>query len=90
MTVPNRLTVHVLQLPVSSGIGVAVQTGYRLALVRGGYDPRFAEHYPEDYSELESLFRCTRNKLRVGELPATMFDRGSTIPCEVPGFINTE
>jgi glycosyltransferase involved in cell wall biosynthesis len=154
-----RLPVHVLHLPVNSGIGVAVQTGYRFAAARGGYeyviqfdadgqhdpgsivdlvarcrrdgldlcvgsrfldperggfrstalrrvgirffarlisalsgarvtDPtsglrcagprawqRFAEHYPEDYPEPESLFWCARNGLRVGEVPVTMFER---------------
>jgi glycosyltransferase involved in cell wall biosynthesis len=155
----SRLPIHLLHLPVNSGIGVAVQTGYRFAAVRGGYeyviqfdadgqhdpgaitalvewcrrdgldlcvgsrfldpngggfrstamrrvgirffaalismlsgtrvtDPtsglrcagprawrRFAEHYPEDYPEPESLFWCARNGLRVGEVPVTMFER---------------
>jgi len=154
-----RLPVHVLHLPVNSGIGVAVQSGYRFALARGGYDyviqfdadgqhdaaavaplvercerdgldlcigsrfldpagagfrstaarrvgirffaaligalsgvrvtdptsglrcagprawRRFADHYPEDYPEPESLFWCARNKLRVGELAVTMSER---------------
>lgn len=151
--------VHVVHLPVNSGIGAAVQTGYRFATERGGYkyviqfdadgqhdvnalaplvercerdgldlcigsrfldpagagfrstftrrlgirffanlistlsgvpvtDPtsglrcagprawrRFAEHYPDDYPEPESLFWCARNKLKVGELPVTMHER---------------
>jgi glycosyltransferase involved in cell wall biosynthesis len=155
----SRLPIHVLHLPVNSGIGVAVQSGYRFAARRGGYeyviqfdadgqhdagavatmvercrhdgldlcvgsrfldperggfrstalrrvgirffarlisalsgtrvtDPtsglrcagprawrRFAEHYPEDYPEPESLFWCARNGLRVGEVPVTMFER---------------
>jgi glycosyltransferase involved in cell wall biosynthesis len=155
----SRLPIHVLHLPVNSGIGVAVQTGYRFAAERGDYeyviqfdadgqhdpgalltlvercrrdgldlcvgsrfldpdrggfrstalrrvgirffaalistlsgarvtDPtsglrcagprawrRFAEHYPEDYPEPESLFWCARNGLRVGEVPVTMFER---------------
>ena len=29
---------------------------------------RFAESYPEDYPEPESLFWCARNGLRVGEV----------------------
>lgn len=153
------IPVHVVHLPVNSGIGVAVQTGYRFAAERGGYryviqfdadgqhdpgslaplveqceregldlcigsrflvpsgpgfrstaarragiwffarlisllsgvpvtDPtsglrcagprawrRFAEHYPEDYPEPESLFWCARNRLRVGELSVTMHER---------------
>jgi glycosyltransferase involved in cell wall biosynthesis len=36
---------------------------------------RFAESYPEDYPEPESLFWCARNKLNVGELPVRMFER---------------
>ena len=155
----SRLPIHVLHLPVNLGIGVAVQTGYRFAARRGGYeyvvqfdadgqhdavaiaalvercrrdgldlcvgsrfldpagagfrstaarrvgirffaaligalsgvrvtDPtsglrcagprawrRFAEHYPEDYPEPESLFWCVRNGLRVGEVPVTMSER---------------
>jgi hypothetical protein len=153
------LPLHVLHLPVNSGIGAAVQTGYRFAANRGTYkyviqfdadgqhdaqailpivercdrdgldlcigsrfltkanggfrstatrrigirffawlisamsriwvtDPtsglrcasprawrRFADHYPEDYPEPESLFWCARNGLRIGELPVTMFER---------------
>ena len=36
---------------------------------------RFADSYPEDYPEPESLFWCARNHLRVGELPVRMFER---------------
>lgn len=36
---------------------------------------RFAEAYPEDFPEPESLFWCARNHLRVGELPVRMFER---------------
>lgn len=36
---------------------------------------RFADSYPEDFPEPESLFWCARNKLRVGELPVRMFER---------------
>jgi glycosyltransferase involved in cell wall biosynthesis len=36
---------------------------------------RFADSYPEDYPEPESLFWCARNRLRVGELPVRMFER---------------
>ncbi len=155
----SRLPMHVVHLPVNSGIGAAVQTGYRFAASRGGYEyviqfdadgqhnsafiaplvsacresdldlcvgsrfldrttpnfrstftrrlgirffarlisvlsgvrvtdptsgfrcagPRawssFAEHYPEDYPEPESLFWCARNHLRVGEIPVQMRER---------------
>ena len=151
--------VHVIHLAINSGIGVAVQTGYRFAAGRGCYryviqfdsdgqhdpgslaqlvarcerdgldlcigsrfldpagagfrstfarrlgirffarligllsgvpvtDPtsglrcagprawrRFAEHYPDDYPEPESLFWCARNRLKVGEIPVTMHER---------------
>ncbi len=151
--------VHVVHLPVNSGIGVAVQTGYRFAAERGGFryviqfdadgqhdpgalvplvercerdgldlcigsrflcpegdgfkstftrrigirffahlistlsgvavtDPtsglrcagprawrQFAERYPDDYPEPESLFWCARNRLKVGEVPVTMHER---------------
>ena len=36
---------------------------------------RFADSYPEDYPEPESLFWCARNGLKVGELPVRMFER---------------
>jgi glycosyltransferase involved in cell wall biosynthesis len=155
----SRLPLHVAHLPVNCGIGVAVQTGYRFAVIDGGYrhvvqfdadgqhdagfikalvdqceqeqldlcvgsrflrdfgpgsrstfsrrigirffawligvmsglrvtDPtsgfrclgprawrRFADSYPEDFPEPESLFWCARNGLRVGELPVRMFER---------------
>jgi glycosyltransferase involved in cell wall biosynthesis len=34
----SRVPLHVLHLPMNSGIGVAVQTGYLFAAQRGGYD----------------------------------------------------
>lgn len=155
----SRLPLHVAHLPVNCGIGVAVQTGYRFAVIDGGFryviqfdadgqhpadylvdlvekadreeldlcvgsrfirdfgpgsrstlsrrigirffawliglmsgvtvtDPtsgfrclgprawrRFADSYPEDYPEPESLFWCARNRLRVGEMPVRMFER---------------
>ncbi len=36
---------------------------------------RFADAYPEDYPEPESLFWCARNGLRIGEVPVRMFER---------------
>ncbi len=35
----------------------------------------FAERYPDDYPEPESLFWCARNGLRVGEIPVRMHAR---------------
>jgi glycosyltransferase involved in cell wall biosynthesis len=40
---------------------------------------RFADSYPEDYPEPESLFWCARNGLKVGELPVRMFERQSGV-----------
>jgi glycosyltransferase involved in cell wall biosynthesis len=155
----HRLPVHVVGLPVNSGIGAAVQTGYRFGARQGGYRyiiqldadgqhdagyvealveecerrvldlcigsrfltpdehnfrstfvrrlgirffswlisllsggrildttsgfrcagprawRRFAECYPDDYPEPESLAWCLRNGLRVGELPVRMHER---------------
>ncbi len=155
----SRVPCHVVHLSINSGIGVAVQTGYRFAVVTNEYryviqfdsdgqhppealpamidlcerqsldlcvgsrfldpasggfqstavrrigirffcwlirvlsgvrvtDPtsglrcagpnawrRFADHYPEDYPEPESLFWCARNKLRIAEAPVVMLDR---------------
>lgn len=155
----SKIPCYALTLPVNSGIGVAVQTGYRYAATRNDYryviqfdsdgqhpaealpalvdcceregldlcvgsrfmdaakggfqstvvrrlgirffcwwirvlsgirvtDPtsglrcagpnawrRFAEYYPEDYPEPESLFWCARNKLRIAEVPVAMLER---------------
>lgn len=155
----SPIPIRVIHLPLNSGIGVAVQSGYRYALERGGYryviqfdadgqhpaeslarlvdhaeqsgldlcigsrfidpqnggfqstysrrfgirffawligmlsgvpvtDPtsgfrcagprawrRFADHYPEDYPEPESLFWCARNGLKVAEIPVRMKER---------------
>jgi glycosyltransferase involved in cell wall biosynthesis len=35
----------------------------------------FAERYPEDYPEPESLYWCARNRLRIGEVPVRMRER---------------
>ncbi len=159
LAVESRLPLHVLHLPMNSGIGVAVQSGYVFANRRGTYqyviqcdadgqhdanfipalveacergqldlcvgsrfleglednfrstplrrigirffawlisllsgikvtDPtsgfrcagprawrRFAQFYPEDYPEPESLFWCARNRLRIGEIPVRMRER---------------
>lgn len=155
----SRVPLHVVHLPGNHGIGAAVQTGYRFAAVRGGYeyviqfdsdgqhdpaalvpmvercqrddldlcvgsrflaadadgfrstaarrvgirffarligglsgtpvtDPtsglrcagprawrRFADQYPDDFPEPESLYWCVRNGLAVGELPVRMRER---------------
>jgi glycosyltransferase involved in cell wall biosynthesis len=155
----SRVPLHVLNLPLNGGIGVAMQTGYLFAAKHSGYsyaiqfdadgqhdaqaipalvaeaekngldlcigsrflaakagefqstftrrlgirffsrlisslsrvrvtDPtsgfrcagprawnRFAESYPDDYPEPESLFWCARNKLKIGEIPVRMHER---------------
>jgi glycosyltransferase involved in cell wall biosynthesis len=155
----SRLPMHVAHLPLNSGIGAAVQTGYLFAARQGRYryviqfdgdgqhpasylpalveecearqldlcigsrflspdregfqstfarrlgirfftglirllsgakvtDPTsgfrctgprawssFAERYPDDYPEPESLFWCVRNRLRIGEVPVRMNER---------------
>lgn len=37
----------------------------------------FAERYPDDYPEPESLYWCIRNQLRVGEVPVRMYERAA-------------
>lgn len=48
-------------------------SGFRCAGHRAWRD--FAERYPDDYPEPESLYWCIRNHFRVGEVPVTMFER---------------
>jgi glycosyltransferase involved in cell wall biosynthesis len=48
-------------------------SGFRCAGPRSW--ERFAQHYPEDYPEPESLFWCARNRLRIGEVPVCMRPR---------------
>jgi glycosyltransferase involved in cell wall biosynthesis len=48
-------------------------SGFRCAGPRAWQD--FAERYPDDYPEPESLYWCIRNRLRVGEIPVVMFER---------------
>ena len=39
----------------------------------------FAQRYPEDYPEPESLYWCLRNRLRVAEIPVHMYSRQAGI-----------
>lgn len=48
-------------------------SGFRCAGPRAWQS--FAESYPDDYPEPESLFWCSRNRLRVGEIPVKMKTR---------------
>ncbi len=48
-------------------------SGFRIAGTRAIH--RFAEFYPDDYPEPESLFWCHRNGLKVGEFSVIMHER---------------
>lgn len=48
-------------------------SGFRCAGIRAWSG--FAERYPDDYPEPESLYWCMRNGLRVGEIPVRMYER---------------
>jgi glycosyltransferase involved in cell wall biosynthesis len=48
-------------------------SGFRCAGPRAWVD--FANQYPDDYPEPESLYWCIRNGLKVGEIPVVMFER---------------
>jgi glycosyltransferase involved in cell wall biosynthesis len=50
-------------------------SGFRCAGPRAWHD--FAQRYPDDYPEPESLYWCIRNGLRVGEIPVRMYERHS-------------
>jgi glycosyltransferase involved in cell wall biosynthesis len=50
-------------------------SGFRCAGPRAWRD--FAERYPDDYPEPESLYWCIRNQLRVSEVPVVMFERSA-------------
>jgi glycosyltransferase involved in cell wall biosynthesis len=52
-------------------------SGFRCAGPRAW--ERFADYYPEDYPEPESLFWCVHNGLRVGEVPVRMRPRGGGV-----------
>jgi glycosyltransferase involved in cell wall biosynthesis len=57
-----------------SGIKVTDPTsGFRCAGPRAW--EHFAERYPDDYPEPESLFWCARNRLNIAEIPVRMFER---------------
>jgi glycosyltransferase involved in cell wall biosynthesis len=61
-------------ISVLSGVRVTDPTsGFRCA------GPRavacFADYYPDDYPEPESLFWCVRNQFRIGEIPVRMHER---------------
>jgi glycosyltransferase involved in cell wall biosynthesis len=72
----RRLGIRFFARLISFLTGVRVTdptSGFRCAGPRAWR--RFAQFYPEDYPEPESLFWCARNGLRVGEIPSRMHER---------------
>ena len=63
-TLISRLTGATITDPTS---------GFRCAGPRAWHS--FANRYPDDYPEPESLYWCLRNRLRVGEIPVRMHQR---------------
>lgn len=75
-TFTRRLGIRFFSRLISTLSGVRVTdptSGFRCAGPRAW--GRFAERYPEDYPEPESLFWCARNKFKVGEIPVRMHER---------------
>ncbi|MEM9826483.1 MAG: glycosyltransferase family 2 protein [Planctomycetota bacterium] len=75
-TRPRRLGIGFLSTLIGFLAGQRVSdptSGFRCAGPRAW--ALFAEHYPDDYPEPESLYYCLRNGLRVGEMPVTMHAR---------------
>ena len=75
-TLPRRLGIRFLSalIRMLSGVRVTDPTsGFRCAGPRAWMD--FAQQYPDDYPEPESLYWCLRNGLQVGEVPVTMYPR---------------
>jgi glycosyltransferase involved in cell wall biosynthesis len=75
-TLSRRVGIRFLSLLISM-LGRTKVTdptsGLRCAGVRAWMD--FADQYPDDYPEPESLYWCLRNGLRVGEIPVVMHAR---------------
>ena len=72
-TFPRRIGIRFFSRLISllSGLRMTDPTsGFRCAGERVWR--RFAERYPEDYPEPESLFWCARNRLNIGEIPVRM------------------
>jgi hypothetical protein len=72
----RRVGIRLLRTLIRSLSGVDVTdptSGFRCAGRRAWTS--FAQRYPDDYPEPESLFWCVRNGLRVGEIPVRMRER---------------
>lgn len=75
-TIYRRVGIHVLQATIRLLTGRLISdptSGFRCASHRAFLS--FAEQYPDDYPEPESLAWCLRNGLKVVETPARMFER---------------
>ena len=75
-TFTRRLGIRMLatQIRLLSGFKATDPTsGFRCAGPRVWRS--FAQRYPDDYPEPESIFWCARNKLKIGEIPVRMRER---------------
>ncbi len=72
----RRLGIRVLRATIFALTGQWISdptSGFRCVSRRAFHS--FAEQYPDDYPEPESLVWCLRNRLKVVEIPARMFER---------------
>ena len=72
----RRRGIHFFARLISWLAGIRVTdptSGFRCASERAWR--AFAERYPDDYPEPESLFWCSRNGLKLGEIPVQMKSR---------------
>ena len=75
-TFTRRLGIRFLASLISFITGTRVTdptSGFRCVGPRAWQS--FAGRYPDDYPEPESLYWCMRNRLKVGEIPVTMYAR---------------
>jgi glycosyltransferase involved in cell wall biosynthesis len=75
-TFTRRLGIRFLAYLISTIAGTRVTdptSGFRCVGPRAWKS--FAQRYPDDYPEPESLYWCIRNRLKVGEIPVVMYQR---------------
>jgi glycosyltransferase involved in cell wall biosynthesis len=75
-TFARRIGIRFFCRLISSLSGVKVSdptSGFRCAGPSAW--KQFAQRYPDDYPEPESLFWCARNRLKIGEIPVRMYER---------------
>jgi glycosyltransferase involved in cell wall biosynthesis len=75
--ISRRTGIHLFAFLLSRFVGMRVSdptSGFRL------YNSRaialFAEHYPDDYPEVEAVLMAHHHRLRMGEIPVKMYTRG--------------